>query len=77
MQQKAEKDRQRIIMLNADPFDTEAQRMIAEEIRFVLNLSCYAVVFTQNYPCGVDVSLNLEQSSMVLFLGRMSINFST
>ncbi|KAG1714251.1 Protein DDI1 2 [Nymphon striatum] len=33
MAEKAEKDRQRIRMLNADPFDTEAQKMIAEEIR--------------------------------------------
>ncbi|CAM1324745.1 DDI2 (predicted) [Pycnogonum litorale] len=33
MEQKAEKDRQRIRMLNADPFDSEAQKLIAEEIR--------------------------------------------
>lgn len=32
-EERAEKERMRIRMLNADPFDTEAQRMIAEEIR--------------------------------------------
>ncbi|KAG5880649.1 hypothetical protein JTB14_022815 [Gonioctena quinquepunctata] len=33
VQAKQEREQQRLKMLNADPFDTEAQRLIAEEIR--------------------------------------------
>lgn len=33
VESRAERQRQRIRMMNADPFDTEAQRLIAEEIR--------------------------------------------
>jgi DNA damage-inducible protein 1 len=33
VESRAERQRQRIRMMNAHPFDTEAQRLIAEEIR--------------------------------------------
>ena len=36
-EERAEKERQRIRLLNADPFDVEVQNKIAEEIRYCIS----------------------------------------